>query len=249
MENILYPTPSIRPETVEQFAFTNAHFLQSQPKALVLVFHGLNNTQLRTEPNEFELLCASRGVLTLFPYYGPWSWMNMASVRYVDDVADAARIRYQLPEDAPVISTGGSMGGLSALIYTRYARRTPTACFANCPVCDLPFHATERPDLPRTVYLAFAGYECGLEEALKMHSPFHQAAQMPRIPYFVVHGTADQAVNIRMHSARFVQAMQDCGHQLTYRVVEGMAHCDLAAFPEELQIWQEGILACCHAQE
>lgn len=249
MESIAYTTPSICPETVEQFAFTNARCLSQQPKALVLVFHGLNMTQLRTEPSEFEKLCATRGVLTLFPYYGPWSWMNMESVRYVDDVVEAVIRRYQLPASAPIISTGGSMGGLSALIYTRYARRTPAACFANCPVCDLPFHATERPDLPRTVYLAFAGYECGLEMALKMHSPFHQAAQMPRIPYFVVHGTADQAVNIDMHSARFVKAMQECGHQLTYRTVEGMAHCDLASFPEELTIWQEGILSCCHTQE
>ena len=57
-------------------------------------------------------------------------------------------------ENIPVVSTGGSMGGQSALVYCAYSKRTPVACVANCPVCDTVFHFTERPDLPRTLYSA-----------------------------------------------------------------------------------------------
>lgn len=236
----VYTTPVITPETVDQFAWTNRALFQGQPRAIVLSFHGLNACALRTEPTELDVFCAENSLLCVYPYYGPWSWMNREAIRYVDDVVDALIAREGL-QNARVIATGGSMGGLSSLIYTRYARRTPAACFANCPVCDLPYHATERPDLPRTVYLAFAHYECGLAEALRMHSPLHQAADMPRIPYYVAHGTADTAVNIHMHSERFVAAMLKAGHDLTYRVVEGMEHCALKDFPQENQRWLEAI--------
>lgn len=234
-------TLSIRPDTLEQFAYTNAALFTGAPRAIVLNFHGLNCCDMRSEPTSFEARCAEEKVLTLYPYYGPWSWMNRDAIRYVDSVVEAALACYGLCA-LPIVSTGGSMGGLSAIIYTRYAWRTPVACFANSPVCDLPYHATERPDLPRTVYLAFASYDCGLESAMRQHSPLHQAAELPRIPYYVVHGTADSAVNKAMHSDRFVEAMRAAGQRIDYHEVEGMTHCDLAAFPKELAAYEDGIL-------
>ena len=239
--------PVIRPDTLEQFAYTNLLLLRQKPRAAILHFHGLNATSLRTEPIAFERTCAEHNVLCIWPYYGPWSWMNLASVRYVDQVLEAACSRAGLSKDAPVLSTGGSMGGLSAIIYTRYARQTPTACFANCPVCDLPFHATERPDLPRTVYLAFAGYECGLEQALQMHSPLHQAQSLPDIPYYVVHGDGDTAVNKAMHSDRFVAALRSNGKRVTYIEVPGMAHCNLESYPAVKAAYEEAMFACCRS--
>ena len=103
---------------------------------------------------------------------------------YTEELLAALRIHYGLPKSLPTVAMGGSMGGLCALVYTRYARNTPVACVVNCPVCDLPFHYTERPDLPRTLYSAFM--EDGadtLEEALRAHSPLHLAAELPDIPY------------------------------------------------------------------
>lgn len=241
--DVTYTVPAITPETAEQFAYTNLSLLKGRPRAVALNFHGLNAVSLRTDPTDFEVDCASHGVLSIWPYYGPWSWMNLPSVHYVDDVVAAFFDKLALPKDTPLLSTGGSMGGLSALIYTRYARRTPDACFANCPVCDLPYHATERPDLPRTVYLAFAGYECGLEQAMRMHSPLHQAQQLPDIPYYVVHGTADTAVNKAMHSDRFVAAMRQYGKRITYVEVPGMTHCDLASFPQVQDAYRQAIFA------
>jgi len=243
--NMTHPVctvPVISAETLEQFAWTNLSFLNETPSGVVLIFHGLNFVNLRSECSAFEIYCAQHHLLTLFPYYGPWSWMNDDAVRCVDEVVDAAFERFHLDASTPVIASGNSMGGLSSLVYTRYARRTPKACFANCPVCDLPYHATERPDLPRTVYTAFSGAPCGLEEALRQHSPLHLAEDMPRIPYYIVHGTADTAVNKQMHSDRFVAAMHENHHELIYREVEGMRHCAFADAPEEEKLWNEAIV-------
>ena len=120
------------------------------------------------------------------------------------------------------------MGGLSALIYTKYAaKRTPVCCAANSPVCDLLKHYTERPDLPRTIYHAFASYDGILEEAIKTASPIHLVNDLPDIPYYIVHGTADSAVNKELHSDNFVSKMKSAGKNIIYDEVEGMRHCKL----------------------
>lgn len=75
---------------------------------------------------------AEKGLLYLLPYDNPWSWMNDTAVRMVDEMVEAAREKYALPDDIPVVACGGSMGGLSCLIYTLRAKRTPAACAANC---------------------------------------------------------------------------------------------------------------------
>ena len=167
--------------------------------------------------------------------------MNDVAVRTVDEIIDAIFDKYSLDDNTPIISTGGSMGGLSALIYTRYAKRTPAACAANCPVCDLFFHYTERVDLPRTIYHALAHYEMDFEEAKRSISPLHQVENMPDIPYFVVHCTADTAVNKEKHSDIFVEQMRATNHRVEYIAVAGHGHCDLS--PEARAKYEHFIFA------
>lgn len=231
--NLKYTVPEITKDTLESYAFTNHKHIKGEVKAIVLDFHGLGSCGLRHECNELELRLANEGILSVFPYYGPWSWMNPQAVRFVDKVLECACERHGLDiQKTTVISTGGSMGGHSALIYSRYARYTPKACVTNCPVCDFAFHATEREDLPRTVYLAFEGCGMSLQDAILIHSAYHIAEQMPDIPYYVVHGSCDSAVNKEIHSDRFVKKMRECGKEITYIEVEGMEHCYLDPFPE-----------------
>ena len=74
--------------------------------------------------------------------------------------------------------------GKQYYVYTRYAAVTPVACVANCPVCDLPYHYTERPDLPRTLYSAFGDSDSEtLGDAMKKASPYHLALkrEMPKM--------------------------------------------------------------------
>ena len=128
-----------------------------------------------------------------------------------------------------VLITGGSMGGLSALVYCAYAKITPCACVTNCPVCDLVYHYTERPDLPRTLYSAFGDYEGTMEDALKSCSPLHLAEKLPHIPYTVFHCEADKSVNLEKHSLRFVEAMEAAQQRIVLRKIPFRGHCDLSA--------------------
>lgn len=155
----------------------------------------------------------------------------MKTINFVDELIDVLIEKYQLPEHISIVASGGSMGGLCAVVYTRYARRTPIGCVVNCPVCDLPHHFTEREDLPRTLYSAFGNYEnMTLEEAMKTSSPVHLANAMPYISYSIFHCENDKTVNIKAHSYKLIQAMAD--YNITFYEVKGRDHCDLT---EEMQ--------------
>ena len=231
----------INKDNLHIFAYTSVDIVKSDIKAIILDFHGLGHTGFMSEPTHFAKQLAELGGVTIFPYYGPWAWMNFTAINFVDDVVAAFLDKYNLPETTPIISSGGSMGGCSALAYTRYARITPVACAVNCPVCDLPFHCTERDDLPRTMYNAFGSYECGLQKAMELHSPLHLAPQMPDIPYMFAHGTIDPAVNKASHSDKMVAAMKNTGHSVEYLEVEGMGHCNLGDFPESADTYNDFI--------
>ena len=232
----------INETNVNLFAYTNGRFLRETPKALVLSFHGLNNTSMITDHADFPLTCAEKGVLFAAPYDNPWSWMNDVAVRTVDAIVDALLKKYAL-DDLPVVSTGGSMGGLSALIYARYSHHAIKACAAKYPVCDLPYHFTERPDLPRTIVSALAHYDMPLEQAMESISPLHQVNQMPDIPYLIIHGDMDLSVNQKMHSERFVELMQQAGKQIRYVPVLGAGHGKLPA--DAIAVFEQFVLDAC----
>lgn len=227
----------ITAENLSFFAYTNEAICRRPIRGLALNFMGLGGqTMFSADPPE-AIRMAEAGVLYVIPYLNPWAWMNPQAVAQTDEIVDALLARVGC-RDLPIVSTGGSMGGLSALVYTRYARRTPVACVANCPVCDLPYHYTERPDLPRTLYSAFAlSAAATLQEAMEAASPLHlaQKGDMPTVSYTIYHCTADQAVNKEMHSDRFVEAMQAVS-PVQYFAVPDRGHCDL---PEDVRAQYE----------
>ena len=216
----------IQKGNVKLFAAVRDEELKGPVKAVLLTLHGLNYIDMNPPASDFDRECAGLGILPVFPYHGAWGWMNDTSVKLIDQVVDAVYDKYEVDPSAPLIISGGSMGGLGSLMYARYAKRTPVACAADSPVCDLPYHYTEREDLPRTLFSAFEHYHMDLTEAMKTASPLHQVANMPDIPYFIVHGTADIAVNKQAHSDRFVEQLKK-NHQVEYLEVEGMEHCSM----------------------
>jgi len=225
MENIMEKIITL--ENLRNFAYCNNHICKKPIRGIVIFFVGLGGMNTFDENTEDGRKYAEDGILYLWPYINPWAWMNRQTVSLVDEMVDVLMEAYGLPETTPIISTGGSMGGQCALVYTSQAKRTPAACVANCPVCDLSYHYTERPDLPRTLYSAFGQYEGTMEEALESASPLHLVEKMPTsASYYIFHCEEDEAVNKQLHSDRFVEKMK-AEHTVSYFAVPGRGHCDL----------------------
>jgi dipeptidyl aminopeptidase/acylaminoacyl peptidase len=224
-------------DTIKQVAWVGDQYVQGTIKGVILVFHGLGSTGMKQAPSTTELAWAAAGGLVVFPYYGPWSWMNRTARAFVDELVAAVYAAYKVVPAAPLITAGGSMGGYSSLLYTRYAARPVAACYANCPVCDLKFHFSERPDLPMSIRHAFRGYGEDLETLFAEHSPLSQVNRMPAIPYLILHGVKDKAVSKAAHSDPMVAAMRRRKLAVEYIEVPVMEHCG----PMPLDILQREI--------
>lgn len=214
-------------ENLHLYSYSNDKLVKL-PRAVAVEFSGLGTTRMIGEHPEHAKHLAENGIIYLVPYHNPWAWMNRQACAYADEIIDVIFEKYGLSDDTPVISMGGSMGGQGALTYMVYAKRTPKACIANCPVCDTVFHFTERPDLPHTFYSALSGEAGTMDDALRTISPIHLAERMPKeADYHLFACTADTAVNIDMHARRFVSAMADAGISVTLDVIPDRGHCDL----------------------
>ncbi len=214
-------------ENLRSFAYCNNNICKKPIKGIAVSFFGLGGAAMFNEDTDDGIRFAEQGILYVVPYQNPWAWQNKQNIAYTDEIIDVLFKEYDLPEDLPIVSTGGSMGGQSALVYMVYAKRTPVACVANCPVCDVPYHFTERPDLPRTLYSAFFNYDCSLQEALSSVSPLHLADKMPKdSKYYIFHCEEDKSVNKQKHSDKFVEKMKD-SHNISYYAVPERGHCDL----------------------
>lgn len=214
-------------ENLHCFAYVNDKVCARPIKGVALSFVGLGCTEMHNWDFLEGEFFGKHNVIYIIPYTNPWSWMNRPTVDFVDEVVDAVFEKFSLAPDTPVVSSGGSMGGQSALVYSAYSKRTPVACVTDCAVCDVAFHYTERDDLPRTMYSAVCHMDGNVEDALKTISPLHLVDKMPKIPYHIMHCSKDAAVNINSHSGKFVAKMREKGHTVTYDVIEGRGHCDL----------------------
>lgn len=221
-------------ENLRRFAYVNDRICAKPVRGIVISFFGLGGMEMYQEDTKEGRFYGERGILYVVPYNNPWAWMNRQAVDYTDQVVDLLMEAHGCGEDIPIISTGGSMGGQSALVYMVYAKRVPAACVVNCPVCDVVYHYTEREDLPRTLYSAVANEEGNLEDALRAISPLHLAERMPKADYHVFHCEEDRMVGKQFHSDVFVAAMRKLGHKLSYDVVPGRDHCDLTEPMREL---------------
>lgn len=218
----------ITSENIRSFAYVNDGVCTRPVKGVAIDFMGLGGMSMYDKETPRGERLGAQGILYVVPYLNPWAWMNPHGIKTADEIIDAVKAMCGA-QTAPVISVGGSMGGLSALIYSRYSRHKPVGCVANCPVCDLPYHYTERPDLPRTLYSAFGDMdEETLDAAMEKFSPLHlaQKGDMPHISYAIFHCEKDMAVNKQKHSDRFVEAMNGfC--PVEYHAVPDRGHCDL----------------------
>lgn len=226
-------------ENLRNFAYVNAAIVKQPIKGIVIWFNGLGYQEMQDTDEGSGEFYAKNGILYVDPYNNPWSWMNSQAVAYTDEIVDVLVDKFNLPDNIPIISTGLSMGGQAALVYSVYSKRQPAACVANCPVCDVVFHFTERKDLPRTLYSSVFNETGTLEDALKAVSPLHLVERMPKIKYHIFHCDKDEAVNIDSHSRKFVNELQKRDYDVTFDIAEGKGHCDLT--PELGRKWEKYI--------
>jgi len=214
-------------DNLRKFAYVNDSICKKPVKGIVISFFGLGGMAMYDNDFTDGEFYAEEGILYVVPYNNPWAWMNKQAVAYTDEIIDVLIGKYNLSDNIPIVSTGGSMGGQSALVYTAYAKHQPVACVANCPVCDVVFHFTERKDLPRTLYSALFNEPGTLEDALKSISPLHIIDKMPKVKYHIFHCNKDMAVNIDAHSKKLISEFDKRQYEFTFDVVEGRGHCDL----------------------
>ena len=106
----------ITKENLRSFAYCNDQICRKPIKGIVVYFYGLGGQFLFDEDTEEGIRFAKEGILYLIPYQNPWAWMNRQTVELTDELLDVLFDAYDLPEQTPVVSTGKSMGGLSALV-------------------------------------------------------------------------------------------------------------------------------------
>ena len=227
----------INPQTLDLYCNTNAHLLTAPPAAFVLEFPGLGGgsclggcMDLGPYNGPLSGFLAEHGILQVYTFPGPWSWMNRGAVRNINALVDALREAYGFTDDAPWAVMGGSMGGMGALIYTAShggdPARTPTACLAHCPCVDVVDRIYCKENIPRTFFSAVADYEMPIAEALKTLSPLCRLQDMPSIPYHIINDLADALFPPEQMDG-YVEAMVALGHDVTYHRLENCGHGEL----------------------
>lgn len=224
----------INENTYASFCNSNESMLKGKPRGIVIEFPGLGGGSClggKQDPmggytnswSKFPEATAAAGLVHVYLMPGPWSWMNPGAVREADLVIDALQKKFGLSEGAPLVATGGSMGGLGALVFTAWSRHRVTACAASCPCYDVPTLYSCGKSFPRTYISAVAALDMPLAEGLKRISPLHLIGRMPKIPYLIVCNGDDEIFPEKGMDA-YVGRLKEAGHAVEYIKLPGTRH-------------------------
>ena len=226
----------INENTIPYYCNTNAHLIEGEVKGFVLEFPGLGggscmggNMDQGDYNGNLPSILASHGILQVYTFPGPWSWMNKGAVRMVNALVKALRKKYNLTEKTPWAVMGGSMGGMGALMYSANCNvnedsvGVPGRCVAVCPCVNIPDVMHRVQDIPRTVFRAVSDYDMPIEDGLKLISPNCRTADMPHIPYLVVCDCADEIIPEEQIND-YVADLKSRGHNVTHDHLPGAGH-------------------------
>jgi dienelactone hydrolase len=220
-------------ENLRYFTRNNLNYVKGEIKGIVMEFPGLGGSSclgglvnMGEYKTEFALSCAEQGILVMYMYCGPWSWGNKGVVRIADLVIDALIKHYGLPADIPVVSTGGSMGGLGTFMFTEGSRHNVVGCMAACPCYDIIGKYTSyssNPNFPRTFISAIYNYDMSLSDGLKAITPCEHIDTMPKVPYYIVCNVEDECFDDEGMQV-FADDMRAIGHDVTIKVLPNTKH-------------------------
>lgn len=232
----------INKKNLLQFAFVNLDTLVYPVRGIVMNCHGMNDmTQFSSSPRPAKDL-GEKGVVYVFPYYAGWAWCNENTVAFLDSLLDAVYEALDLPADLPYVLTGGSMGGLTSLMYSMLGSRTPLAVGGNCPVTDIALAFSCGGDLTRSIYNAHVRKGEDFEVSLARINPMEHTDSLPRIPYLIVGGEKDGCVTVDRFLRPFAEKMKASGQDITLLSVPGMDHCQIQQFEDAYQTYLAFVL-------
>lgn len=219
----------IRPDNLNLYCNTNESLLKGTPTGIVIEFPGLGggsclggSMDFGEYKTDYAQALAGQGILLLYTFPGPWSWMNKGAVRLCDLILDAAIEKYGMGE-CPIVSTGGSMGGLGALIFAADSRHKISAIAAACPNHDPLSTIFVLSHRPRTMLSAIAAYDTSLEDGLKAISPTYRIHDIPDIPIFITGDEYDECFDIA-DTEEFVRKLREDHRDVTYMRLENCKH-------------------------
>lgn len=228
-EKKMKDTEFINRDNLSWYCNTNETLLEEKPEGIVMEFPGLGGSSclggsLEMGPyvTEYAAELAKNRLLLVYTFPGPWSWMNRGAVRMCDLICTAAMDKYGLRDGCPLVATGGSMGGMGALIWTADTCHRVTAVAAACPGYD-QLAVWDKLDFPRTYMSSACCYDGSIEEALRHVSPVYRTADFPDLPYYIVGDGEDECFPIDGMDA-FVEKMREAGKNVTYRRLDGLKH-------------------------
>ena len=232
----------IEKENLSDYAFLNLDTLTLPLKGICVCFHGYTDATTYDKSPRIAELLGKMGIAYVFPYYSVWAWMSKNSMEFNEQVLDAVYDMLGADEDIPLIITGGSMGGLTALNYLVSGKRPAAACALNCPVTDMHGFFEDVPTARRAILSAHIEKQGELADVLKEYSPVHFAHRLPNIPYYLVYGEKDPYFT-ENHMPPMLAKMDACGLCYTALVQSGMGHCDLESHPEALEKYIQFIIS------
>lgn len=225
----------VNKDTLHYYCNTNEHLITGKVGGFVIEFPGLDGNSCmggKLSLGEYETSVsrelASRNVLHVYAFTGPWSWMNQGARRLLDCIVVAIKEKYELDDTAPWLVMGGSMGGLGALMYSCTANIKPNACVAVCPCTDVVKSFDVKPEMSRTFIRAVSDYDMPFEDGLKSISPIENLDKMPNIPYLIVNDCADELF-FEEDLDEYVEKLKERVSTVKYDKLEGCTHGQITA--------------------
>ncbi len=232
----------ITKDNLFDFAFLNEDTLKPPLKGICVCFHGYTDDTRFEKSSEQARILGENGIAWVFPYYSVWGWMSENSQIFNEQVLDAVYDRLGADEDIPLIISGGSMGGLTALNYLVRGKRRATACALNCPVTDINIIYDCNVGARRAILSAHIEKDCPIDVIMRNFSPVNFADKLPHIPYFLIFGEKDtHFVDYQMPPME--EKLKQYGHNYTLTVHPKMEHCDIRNHPKALRQYCDFIIS------
>ena len=215
----------------DDLAATNYAEIPGEIRGIILRFHGLGHKVNLATDMICGPLCAKHGVLYLYPFYNPWSWMNKKTVDFIDALLDIVIETYHLKKDIPIGIFGSSMGGYSALTYPLHSKYKFSCIDLNCPCCNMEYELFEHKQTSLTrSYFESAMADCeDFSAYIRKNSPLNRIADLPKIPYRFAIGLQDQTLLPEKHGLLMASKMEAVGFNITVMRYSEVGHCNLGA--------------------